>query len=165
MARYDGCPVPDTDGDGVNDESDKCPNEAGPQSNQGCPEKPVVEKPQIEEVKKKIDVAAKQIYFETGKATLLKKSNAALQQVIAILKENPEVKLSIDGHTDNTGNAKTNKTLSQNRANAVQKYLVKQGIDAQRLVAKGFGQTVPIASNKTAAGRAKNRRVEMNIMQ
>ncbi len=160
VARYQGCPIPDTDGDGVNDEVDKCPNVPGPASNNGCP-LPVV----TEEMTKKVEMAAKDIYFETGKAILLKKSFPKLDDVVAIMTANPTVKMEIDGHTDNTGKAAANQALSENRAGAVVKYFASKGIGADRLIAKGFGQTMPIDTNKTAAGRAKNRRVEMKISE
>jgi len=156
VARYQGCPVPDTDGDGVNDEEDKCPTVAGLPENQGCP---AIK----EEVKRKIDYAAQNILFTTGSYKLLSSSNKGLNEVVKILQDNPDLKLSIDGHTDNTGTAEKNHSLSESRANAVKDYLVSKGIDANRLTAAGHGQDEPIADNKTAAGRKKNRRVEMKL--
>lgn len=156
VARYQGCPVPDTDKDGVNDEEDKCPGEAGPVSNYGCP---VIE----EAVVTKVNKAAQNIFFVTGSAKLLAKSNASLNSVVSILNDNPSYKVDIDGHTDNVGKAELNQTLSEARANAVRNYFVSKGIDESRLIAAGHGFDVPIADNKTAAGRAKNRRVEMKL--
>lgn len=156
VARYGGCPIPDTDKDGVNDEEDKCPNEPGPASNYGCP---VIQQAVIEKVNK----AAKNIYFATGSAKLLAKSFASLKEVVQILKDNPTYKIDIDGYTDNTGKADKNQTLSENRANAVKDYLVKNGIDESKITATGHGQNDPVADNKTASGRAKNRRVEMKL--
>ncbi len=156
VAKYNGCPIPDTDKDGVNDEEDKCPALAGPASNGGCPEIKA-------EVKKRIEVAAKQIYFATGSAKLLAKSNKSLNEVAAILKGDENLKLDISGHTDNTGKADKNQTLSENRAKAVYDYLVSKGVTADRLASAGYGQDQPIADNKTAAGRAKNRRVELAL--
>lgn len=154
VARYTGCPVPDTDGDGINDEEDKCPNEAGIAANYGCPEiaKAVIEK---------INVAAKNIFFASGSAKLLPKSFKSLNDVVKILNDNPSYKLDIDGYTDNSGKADKNQTLSENRAQAVVAYLKSKGIAEDRLVSTGHGQDDPIADNKTAAGRAKNRRVEI----
>ncbi len=156
VARYQGCPVPDTDGDGVNDEEDKCPTIAGVPENQGCP-------PIKEEVKKKIDFAAEHVLFATGSYKLLSSSNKGLNDVAKILQDNADLKLSIEGHTDNTGTPGKNQVLSENRANAVKNYLVSKGTDASRLTATGHGQNEPIADNKTAAGRQKNRRVEMKL--
>ena len=156
VARYQGCPIPDGDKDGVNDEEDKCPAEVGPVSNFGCP---VIE----EAVVTRVNKAAQNIFFATGSSKLLAKSNASLNSVVTILNENPSYKVDIDGHTDNVGSATLNQTLSESRANAVKAYFVSKGIDESRLIAAGHGFDVPIADNKTAAGRSKNRRVEMKL--
>lgn len=156
VARYDGCPVPDRDKDGVNDEEDKCPDLPGTVANQGCPEIK-------EEIQKRIDVAAKNIFFATGSWQLLAKSHKSLDDVVKLLNEDPNLKLDVEGHTDNTGKADKNLTLSDKRAQAVHDYFVKKGISADRLKSTGFGQEQPIADNKTAAGRAKNRRVELKL--
>ncbi|RTL59269.1 MAG: OmpA family protein [Sphingobacteriales bacterium] len=156
LARYQGCPIPDTDGDGINDEEDKCPTVPGVAENFGCPK--------IDEaIIKKIEYAAKNVYFATGKYTLLAKSFKPLNDVVKILAEHPELKLDIGGHTDNTGDATKNQALSQNRAKAVLDYLVKKGVAAARVTSAGYGQDQPVADNKTAAGRAKNRRVEIKV--
>jgi Outer membrane protein and related peptidoglycan-associated (lipo)proteins len=151
-----GCPIPDTDKDGVNDEEDKCPNEAGPGSNFGCP----VIAPEIIE---KVNIAAKNIFFSTGSAKLLPKSFSSLDNVVTILQDHPNYKVDIEGHTDTVGTAEKNHVLSHDRANAVKAYLVTKGIDDSRIATAGYGFDRPIASNKTAAGRAKNRRVEMKL--
>ncbi len=105
------------------------------------------------------------VYFDTGKATIKPQSYGLLDEVAQALKNHEEVKkVSIDGHTDSTGKAKANQKLSQARAEAIRAYLVQKGIEPTRLEAKGFGQTKPIASNKTKAGREKNRRVEFNVV-
>ena len=154
VARYQGCPIPDTDGDGVNDEEDKCINEKGPASNFGCP---VIS----EEIVKKLSLAAKNVFFATGSAKLLPKSFKQLDIVVKILNENPTYKLNIDGHTDDVGKDDYNMTLSDNRAASVKAYLVSKGIADGRLTSTGYGETKPVADNKTVAGRAQNRRVEM----
>jgi len=156
IAKYQGCPIPDTDGDGVNDEIDKCPTEAGPASNFGCPVIAV-------EIIEKINVSAKNLFFATGSSKLLAKSDAALNNVASILTANPTYKVNIEGNTDNTGKAEKNQILAEARANAVKSYLITKGIDEARLIAIGNGSDKPIADNKTAAGRAKNRRVEMLV--
>ena len=156
VARYQGCPIPDTDKDGVSDEEDKCPNEAGPASNFGCPE---IAAEEID----KVNLAAKNIFFATGSPKLLAKSNSSLNNVVKILQDNPSYKVDIEGHTDTTGTAEKNQLLSQDRANAVKTYLISKGIDESRISSEGFGSYRPIATNKTAAGKAKNRRVEMKL--
>ena len=156
IARYQGCPIPDTDGDGVNDEEDKCINEKGPASNFGCP---VIS----EAIIKRVNVAAQNIFFQTAKSTLLPKSFPKLNDVVTILKDNPSFKVQIDGHTDFVGNDAYNQTLSEQRAAAVKAYLVSQGIAESRLSSAGYGESRPVADNNTAAGKAKNRRVEMTL--
>ena len=156
VARYQGCPIPDTDKDGVNDEEDKCPNLPGPASNQGCP---VIN----EEVRKRVDYAANNILFVTGSAKLQSKSFKGLNEVVKILQDNPDMKLAIDGHTDNVGNDAFNQKLSDDRAASVKAYFVSKGIDEGRITSEGHGESQPIADNKTAAGKQKNRRVEMKL--
>jgi OmpA-OmpF porin, OOP family len=156
IQKYQGCPVPDEDKDGVSDEEDRCPRLAGTIINHGCPEVK-------EEVKKKIDKAATNIYFASGKAVLLASSNKSLDEVARILQADAGLKIDINGHTDNTGNADKNRVLSEARAKAVYEYLIKKGVAADKLKPVGFGQDQPVADNKTAAGRAKNRRVEMKL--
>ena len=156
VAKYQGCPVPDTDGDGVNDDEDKCPTVAGIAANQGCPA--------IKgDAAKTIDYAAKNILFETASAKLVTSSYKGLNEVVALLKNNPDVKLNIDGHTDSQGEAEKNVVLSQNRANSVMAYLANKGIAADRMTAIGHGADEPIADNETNAGKAKNRRVELKL--
>ncbi len=156
IARYQGCPIPDTDGDGVNDEEDKCITQPGPASNFGCP---VIN----EEIIKKVNRAAQNVFFETAKSKLLPKSLVSLNTVVTILNENPTYKVQIDGHTDAQGKDEYNQTLSDERAASVKAYLVSKGIDEARLASTGYGETKPVADNNTAAGRAKNRRVEMTL--
>jgi OmpA-OmpF porin, OOP family len=156
VARYMGCPIPDKDNDGINDEEDKCPEIPGVATNNGCPEIKA-------DVIKKVEYAAKNIFFATGKFALLSKSFKPLNEVAKILAENPDLKLDIDGFTDNTGKPEKNQTLSQTRSDAVKKYLVSKGVGEERLMATGYGAEKPVADNKTAAGRAKNRRVELHL--
>jgi OOP family OmpA-OmpF porin len=101
-------------------------------------------------------------YFETDKAELKLISNSALDDLVDILKRNEVVKLTIEGHTDSDADDNYNMTLSQKRTETVRDYLISKGISEARLTAIGYGETKPIADNKTSAGKAQNRRVELN---
>ena len=101
------------------------------------------------------------INFDTGKSTIKPESEPIIHRIVEMMKANPEVKISVEGHTDNVGNPESNKMLSEDRANAVVTAIVAQGIDAKRLSSVGHGQDKPIADNKTEEGRASNRRVEL----
>jgi OOP family OmpA-OmpF porin len=159
----------DTDGDGVADKLDKCPGtptgtivDGG-----GCPlvaPKPVVTEKVIitEEDRRIVRDAIKNLEFDLGKATIRSKSYPTLNRVANLLvKKNFSLKLA--GHTDNTGSNELNMRLSKDRAESVKAYLVSQGVNASRVEATGYGESQPIASNKTAAGRQKNRRVEFTL--
>ena len=123
---------------------------------------------EIEVLLQKIEVGKtvvlSNIFFDTDKYVLRPESKTGLEKLKSYLSENPDIRIEIGGHTDNVGNASHNLTLSQNRAKAVLDYLVKEGIDASRLVSKGYGDTVPVASNDTKEGRAKNRRTEFKTL-
>ncbi len=150
-----GCPL-DADGDGVLNADDKCPYKPGPASNFGCPEL----KREVTNVFKK---ALHGIQFQSGRAAIKSSSNSVLSQIVAIMELNTDYNLIIKGHTDSQGNDNTNLKLSLDRAQAVVDYLVKQGVAPERLKAEGYGETMPIADNKTSKGRAKNRRVEIEV--
>ena len=156
FARYQGCPIPDTDGDGVNDEDDKCVNVKGTAANQGCPEisKAVVDK---------INYAAKNVFFNTGSAKLLPKSFTALNEVVKLLKSDESLMIDVSGHTDSQGDEAKNQTLSESRAAAVKDYLVSKGIAESRLESAGYGSSKPVGDNKSASGRAQNRRTELSV--
>ena len=153
-AALKGCP--DRDGDGIADKDDKCPDVAGVAANKGCPEVSVA-------AKKVFDKALRGIQFETGKATIRKVSYPIVDNVAAVMNENPAYILNIGGHTDNVGKADMNMKLSQDRADAVKAYLIEKGIDGSRLNATGYGSTQPVGDNKTDKGRALNRRVEFKV--
>lgn len=101
------------------------------------------------------------INFDTGKSTIKPDSQNIIHQIVAMMKDNPDLRIGVEGHTDNVGNPKSNQTLSEDRAKAVVAAIEKEGIDTKRLSAAGFGQDKPIADNRTEEGRAKNRRVEL----
>jgi outer membrane protein OmpA-like peptidoglycan-associated protein len=154
-----GCPDTDSDGDGVVDRLDNCPEEKGDAKNQGCKAKQlvVITKDQL----KILD----QVKFVTGSAKLSPASNKLLDNIARVLLNHNEIaKIKIEGHTDNVGKPEKNLKLSQDRADSVMKYLLKKGIAPERMEAIGHGDTMPIDDNKTAKGKANNRRVEFNIV-
>jgi outer membrane protein OmpA-like peptidoglycan-associated protein len=157
-AANGGCPWPDTDGDGVLDKDDQCPDVAGTVANNGCPEV-------TEEVQKQLNEYARTILFDTGKASLKTESVSVFVDIIKILNEYPNAKFTVEGHTDSVGSEKLNQQLSEKRANSVRDFLIKEGIGADRLTAVGYGESRPIASNNTRAGRTQNRRVEINLVK
>ncbi len=154
-----GCPARDRDGDTINDDVDQCPDVPGKPPT-GCPDKVLVT------VTDKAIEIKQQINFETNKAKIKGAiSFEILDQVAAALKSNPTLKIMIEGHTDDVGPAERNLKLSDARANAVRQALIEREVDAARLEAVGYGESRPIASNKTKKGRASNRRVEFNIVK
>ncbi len=156
-AKYKGCPFADADKDGVSDETDKCPTLAGTTATGGCPEVKATDKAMVA-------TAAKSIFFEfASDVIIMRKSKSALDQVINLLNENPQMQLKIEAHADNQGTFGNNIEWSQKRAKAVADYFIKNGINSSRIVSTGYGDTQPIADNSTSAGRAKNRRVEMLV--
>jgi OmpA-OmpF porin, OOP family len=158
--EMDGCP--DTDGDGIPDREDRCPREKGPAENDGCPVK--VDESVVEIETERLTLKDS-IQFDTGKDTIKKESFPVLDQVAKLLSEHTEMrKIRVEGHTDNVGSASYNKDLSERRAASVVRYLAGKGVARNRLEPAGFGFERPIASNATALGRAKNRRVEFRIV-
>ncbi len=173
-----GCPL-DTDGDGVPNSKDKCPetpanvevddegcaldgdNDGVPDYRDRCPDTP-----------RGASVNEQgcwgfegSVVFEVNKWDIRTAAYPLLDSVVKMLKENPEMKIEIQGHTDSTGPESYNQALSEKRANAIKTYLVEKGIDPGRLETKGYGESDPIASNKTAQGRQKNRRVQFKRLR
>lgn len=118
----------------------------------------------IEETKTGESIVLNKIYFETGKATVNTSSSSDLNKLVQFLRDNPATRLEIQGHTDNVGRPAGNTKLSQQRAASIVNYLVSNGIDKERLAAKGYGASMPIADNVTKEGKAQNRRVEMKVL-
>lgn len=161
LAELRGCPAKDSDGDTVSDHLDNCPTEKGVATNAGCP---AAQKQMVAIQADKVEIK-EQVFFATGNAVIQKRSFALLDQVAKVLQQHPEVeKLSIEGHTDDRGNAENNRKLSLARAEAVKNHLVSRGVEASRLEAKGLGSDRPIAANTSPKGRATNRRVEFIIV-
>jgi outer membrane protein OmpA-like peptidoglycan-associated protein len=160
----DGCPEDDADQDGVADAVDHCPKEPGEKSDDaeknGCPQF-------VRRISGSAEIQImKQIEFEFDRWVILPKSFPILDEVVRLLRANPEIKLlSIEGHTDNTGTPEYNDKLARNRALAVRNYLTNKGIASERLTSQGFGATRPLTGNDSAEGRARNRRVEFHIMK
>ncbi len=150
-----GCPI-DSDGDGVPDYLDQCPMIKGSIKNNGCPKVSDKDKAALKQ-------AVHGIQFETNKSVIKKVSYPVLDKVASVMKNNPLYKLHISGHTDNVGNPEKNMKLSKERAASVAKYLKMKGIKASRLRSSGYGDTKPVASNKTEKGKIANRRVEFEI--
>lgn len=189
----DGCPDDDNDGDGLSDAVDQCPTEPEdkdgfedddgcpdcdhdkdgvpecPEAIDKCPDKPAKTPdgcPQkfknIVVTKDKIELK-QTIFFATGKAIIRKRSYRLLGEVATALKDRPKMEVRIEGHTDSRGRDRYNLKLSKARAAAVREHLIGQGVPPERMVSEGYGETRPIADNRTAAGRAQNRRVEFVI--
>ncbi len=156
----DGCPIPDKDGDGILDIDDNCEDKPetynGFDDQDGCPD-------ELPEEVSKFDGVLKGIYFDTGKATIRRRSRTVLQTVVDMMSKYPSVKVEIVGHTDNQGKHDKNVKLSEDRAKSVKQFLVDKGIDGDRIVTSGRGPDEPIADNKTGKGRQKNRRIEFKI--
>ena len=154
----DGCPDPDNDHDGIPDEDDECPELAGDTAHRGCPAKTYVK---IQNGK--IFIFGK-VQFRSGAAEIDPNSNALLDQIAEALNANPGVKrVVIEGHTDNVGDSKMNQKLSEERARSVKDALEKRHVDGDRLETRGYGESRPIAPNKSPGGRQKNRRVEFVV--
>jgi len=108
-------------------------------------------------------VIGEKIKFRSGRATILNVSHGILNSVSQVLKDHPYITVQVEGHTDADGGEEMNQKLSERRAGAVRDYLVKTGIEAERLTSTGYGEIRPIASNRSAEGKAENRRVEFHI--
>jgi outer membrane protein OmpA-like peptidoglycan-associated protein len=150
LAKFKGCP--DKDGDGVPDKDDKCPEIAGTVANNGCPE----------ETKALID---KIVYFNTDEAIVIASYNQLLYEVIEMMKDNPGVKIKVDGHADERGTVEYNMKLSERRADYVIKFLAKKGIDKSRIIKNFYGKSRPASDNSTVEGMRLNRRVEIQSIK
>jgi len=159
-----GCPWPDTDKDGILDNVDKCPKVAGLKELNGCPApKEVIKEVITPEAKAQLDAYAKTIYFNTSKSSFKSGVISKLDAIAGIMQEFKDANFLVAGHTDSQGASAPNQKLSERRANSVMDYLVGKGVAASRLSSVGFGEEYPVASNKTRAGRAENRRVEISL--
>ncbi|NVB42963.1 OmpA family protein [Pseudenhygromyxa sp. WMMC2535] len=155
----DGCPDPDNDQDGILDADDQCPLDPedmdGDADEDGCPDLAV----KVDPCAIKLD---DKVYFEFNKWNVDPKSYKLLDDVVTVMRTNPDITIEIGGHTDSKGSDKYNKKLSQKRVDSVRTYLIDKGVKDTRVTAVGYGEGVPIDTNRTAEGRANNRRVEFN---
>jgi outer membrane protein OmpA-like peptidoglycan-associated protein len=158
-----GCPL-DSDGDGIVDYMDNCPGT--PKGTQvdyaGCPRVTATKSAKVTDSGTWL---YEDIQFDTGSAKIKSVSYPVLDEIAKLLTDNPSLKVEIQGHTDSAGSRAMNMRLSKERANSVAAYLVNKGVTADQLTTAGYGPTRPVASNDSAAGRAKNRRVELKPMQ
>ncbi|MDP2314370.1 MAG: OmpA family protein [Pseudomonadota bacterium] len=158
----DGCPERDNDEDGIPDKRDKCPEDPETRNNfedkDGCPDEIPVEVTRFTGV-------IRGITFETNKAVIRTTSQGTLLDALDVLEEFPDVRLEVQGHTDDVGNDQLNLELSQARADAVIQWFFDYGVAPDRLRAVGYGETVPLSDNGTDAGRAENRRVEFRLLE
>jgi len=164
----DGCPEGDNDLDGILDIADACPNVGevvnGFQDADGCPDEPTGPV-RVDDINRQITITDK-IFFDTGKTTIQARSFELLDAIAALLEARLDIaRLRIEGHTDDVGPSDFNRKLSAGRADSVAKYLADKGISMERLETRGAGEDEPIADNKTAKGRAENRRVEFEIVE
>lgn len=141
----------DSDGDGVTDDMDKCPDSPSdkPVDADGCTI---------------VSVVLENVQFESNSSELTAGSSESLDEVVNAMSEYDQLRIEIQAHTDNMGEASYNLSLSEKRANSVRDYLIAQGVAANRMEVKGYGETQPIADNSTRDGRAKNRRVELKVI-
>ncbi|MEN9786343.1 MAG: hypothetical protein RLZZ299_1607 [Pseudomonadota bacterium] len=162
FADRDGCPERDNDLDGFADGVDTCPDEPetanGFQDSDGCPD-------EVPREVKRFTGVIRGITFETRSDTIRPSSEFTLQEALSVLEEYPDVRLEVEGHTDDVGDDAFNLELSDRRAHAVVRWFVEHGVDPVRLQARGYGETRPLAENDSDAGRAENRRVEFRLLQ
>jgi outer membrane protein OmpA-like peptidoglycan-associated protein len=145
------------DGDGINDDVDQCVTVPGDAENNGCPP------PVKPELAKRILFVAQNVQFRSSSSKLTPGSLPVLHELADTLKASPDLDLTIEGHTDNSGSPEYNQKLSEQRAAEVRKELIKMGVAPERISIQGFGDTQPIGDNDTKEGRSKNRRVVFRL--
>jgi len=165
---FDGCPDLDNDNDGIPDVDDLCPDQAetknGFEDDDGCPDTLQAQPSGAPSTSSPASappvIPPARIPFASGSAEIPPASTAVIDEVARIMTENPSLRIEIQGHTDNVGDDVLNMRLSLERAESVRRYLLEHGIAADRLVARGYGESRPTAGNGTAGGRSANRRIE-----
>ena len=156
LCNFNGCP--DSDGDGIADPNDKCPTEAGPADNAGCPN------PTAEAIEMLNELGAV-VQFELNKSNLRDDAIELLLSVYEIMSKYGNTSFMIEGHTDSSGPKAFNKKLSLERAESVKSHMVSKGVEGDRLSTTGFGEDNPKESNSTRKGRIANRRVEFKVVE
>ena len=172
IAKYNGCPIPDTDGDGVNDEQDLCPQMAGLASAMGCPDTDgdgvsddKDKCPKTPGIADNLGCPELIIYYLRAEESLDSLDKANLEIVVNFLNNHPDVNVIIEGHTSTTGQPEFNQQLSEKRANNTMQYFISRGISPSRMTTVGYGEQFPIGDNSTDEGRAKSRRVVIKATQ
>ncbi|MFZ9888011.1 MAG: OmpA family protein, partial [Myxococcota bacterium] len=166
----DGCPDPDNDKDRIEDNDDECPNDPevynGFEDEDGCPDSLPGDARQVKvRVRREQVEILDKVYFAFDSDRILPKSYGLLDDVAEVIMTHQEIpRIRVEGHTDSDGSDRYNLQLSDRRAKSVLRYLVAAGVEASRLVAKGYGETRPLESNRTESGKARNRRVEFTIV-
>jgi len=160
-----GCPqvcIDDSDGDGIIDPEDQCPNEPetrnGYQESDGCPDEAPPELSDLTGIMEGVN-------FDTNKDTIKTDGREKLDRAADILKKYTDLRVEVSGHTDSKGGYKYNVDLSKRRAESVKRYLIDHGIDANRIETRGAGPDEPIDTNDTPEGRARNRRIEFKLLE
>jgi len=162
LATFKGCP--DSDADGIPDRLDECPNEKGTIENNGCP--PVIlSVVKVKEIENQMNSFSEYVEFATNKYVIKPGSYKNLNDIVELMQAYPNAKFEIEGHTDNVGSEADNQILSESRAYAMRQYFVDKGIDPKRMTFVGYGELRPRDTNATPQGRAKNRRVEIRLVQ
>ena len=158
-----GCPV-DTDGDGVLNDRDACPETPGGEAvdSKGCPIPKATQSAKVTEAGTWL---YEDIKFDSSSANIKHGSYPVLAEIAGVLNQNPNLKVEIQGHTDSAGSLALNNKLSVDRADAVQAYLIKEGVNPDQLTSTGYGPSKPLAPNDTPEGRARNRRVELKLLR
>lgn len=161
LPAYVGCPAPDSDGDGIADPDDRCVDRRestnGFQDDDGCPDEVPIDV-------KEVIGALRSINFAFMSDTITDSSRPELDHTVEIMRKYPTIRVEVQGHTDDEGDRAVNLELSRRRAEAVRQYIITAGVDATRLRAVGYGGDKPVVDNKTEAGKARNRRIEIRLL-
>ncbi|QMU63396.1 MAG: OmpA family protein [Flavobacteriaceae bacterium] len=175
-----GCPLSDSDGDGVLDRGDNCPDVVGSPNNNGCPlpsdgnsvsdtaeetDNNGHSKKLSKETSETLTALSRKVKFNSGNYNFTQDTYSILQSIVEVMKENPNAKFRIEGHTDSVGEYNANRVLSKSRASAVRNYLVDNGIPQENISILGMGESKPIDTNLTKEGRSRNRRIEITEIE